>query len=80
MKLSETDGAFWDLIGILNHCDGQIYQWSYNKDKNMITLRAPGETTTLTLDDLNKCLNDEKDFIRSRWKTGNHFDGKLEVD
>ena len=80
MKLSETDGTFWDLIGIMCHCEDHVYQWMYDKKINAMILKAPGETTVLNLDQLNDLLTKEQEYIKTRWRTGNNFDGKLEID
>ena len=80
MKISETDNLFWDLVGMLYHCDGEISQWSYNKESNSIKLTSCGETTIINLNNLNKTLEKEKELIQIRWKTGNKFDGKLEIE
>lgn len=80
MKLSDTDGYFWDIVGELLYCEDCIANWSYNKNNKIVSLKTPGETTSISFDDLNKLLAANVDKIRSRWKTGNNFDGKLEVD
>lgn len=52
----------------------------YDKKINAMILKAPGETTVLNLDQLNELLAKEQEYIKTRWRTGNNFDGKLEID
>ena len=80
MKLAETDGHFWNLVGNMLYHEDNVVEWSYNKDTRFVTITSPGEKTKVTIDSLNEMLEKKKDFIKANWRTGNNFDGKLEVD
>jgi hypothetical protein len=79
MKLSETDAAFWDLVGPFFYCDDSISFWSFDKKKNMFVLSCPGEKTYVPLSHMDQILKENADYIKKSWKTGNNFDGVLEI-
>ena len=77
MKISDTDGHFWDIVGNLLHCDESVVEWSFNKTTGIVSLRSEGERTAISLMNLNKLLEENAELIKIRWKTGNTFDGTL---
>jgi hypothetical protein len=79
MKVSETDNVFWSIIGRLLDMDFPVESWSVDAGTGVVKLFCPGDAVTTTLDALNERLKGETDYIRSTWKTGNNFDGKLEI-
>ena len=78
MKFSETDGNFWDLIGEFLYHEEKVTGWSYNKNTDLVTIKSDGETTSISLANLNQMLKQKEEEIKHNWKTGNRFDGFLE--
>lgn len=80
MKLTETDNRFWKLVGDLCFSDLDVEGYEYDRFADQFILFAPGERIIMTRKHLNDILKANSEFIKTRWKTNNNFDGKIDED
>lgn len=79
MKLTETDTAFWNAVGEILHCEEDISLWTFDKEKEMLTLYGHGERTCIALSQLNQILLENADVLEKYWNGRIDSDWKIEI-